>query len=167
MHWCGSIWSWGQRVQKSPQSRSRWDFDLGDRISLTLKWWAPPKRCSCISLLLCNKLPQNQHLKTKNISYFTVSVGQEPKHHLTGHLWLKVCHEAVGKLWDRAVVISGSDWSWRICSQACSGACWQDSKDPIPSSLPGCGSPLVPPHRLCLSCRAGVFFCRGLDNKYG
>ena len=39
--------------------------------------------------------------------YLTVSVNQEPGHSLTGHLWLQVSHEVVGKLSARSV--SSSD----------------------------------------------------------
>ena len=58
---------------------------LSSPSSLLSQYKAEELEGDCIGgLLLCNKLSQNQHLKTTHSCYFTVSVGQESRAGLAG-----------------------------------------------------------------------------------
>ena len=85
--------------------------------------------------------PTIQRLKTMNIYYFTVSVGQESGRSGAEWLWLKVSHEVVVRL--AAGLQSHLQAQLRrVCFQADSYDCWQDSvphrfglRSPVPRWL--------------------------------
>lgn len=64
---------------------------------------------NCISyILLCNKVPQTQMLKTTYTYHLTVSVGQESEHGLTESSASGGSHEATIKVLSRTGVLSKS-----------------------------------------------------------
>ena len=67
----------------------------------------------CITFLLHNELLPNITAWNNKYLLFQSLCGSEIGG-LAGWLWLKVCHEIVGKLSSRAAVVQRLRWGWRI-----------------------------------------------------
>lgn len=79
--------------------------------------------------------PKTEQLKTTNIYYLTIFVGQKDRHRqLSTVLWLRVSHKAAVKVLATVAIISKVNWV-QIPFQAHLGGSWQTLEDPIPSSL--------------------------------